>query len=247
MKNSNRSVRIFFGLLLSLSLLAALNVFLPQGSFLPVQDLPASRFWIALANALGILVIYGALGYAGLHLSGLLGFAGIYDPRVTNRQRFLIPALTGAGTGLFFIAADMIMSRFHELGAIPHPPFPASLVASATAGIGEEMIFRLFFISFWVWLISSVLLKNRAQNLVFWIVTVLSALAFAASHIPSVMLLFNLPDLQAIPPALMAEIILLNGVLSVFAAWFFRKWGFLAAAGVHFWTDLVWHVIYGMI
>jgi hypothetical protein len=43
----------------------------------------------------------------------------------------------------------------------------------------------------------------------------------------------------------MAEIILLNGVISFFAACYFRKYGFLAAAGIHFWADVVWHVIFG--
>jgi hypothetical protein len=25
------------------------------------------------------------------------------------------------------------------------------------------------------------------------------------------------------------------------------KYGFLAAVGIHFWTDVIWHVIWGMI
>ncbi len=29
--------------------------------------------------------------------------------------------------------------------------------------------------------------------------------------------------------------------------YYFRKYGFLAAAGIHFWTDISWHVVYGMI
>jgi len=53
----------------------------------------------------------------------------------------------------------MILSRYHSLGNIPHPPFPTSLVASAIAGIGEEIIFRLFFISFWVMSITRLLLQ----------------------------------------------------------------------------------------
>ncbi len=139
------------------------------------------------------------------------------------------------------------MSRFHTLGPLPHPPFPTSLVASATAGIGEELIFRLFFLSFGVWLISYVILKKRWQNQIFWIIAIFSALAFALAHIPSVMLLFGFNSVNEIPLALMGEIILLNGVVSLFAAYYFRKFGFLAAVGIHFWTNVVWHVIWGMI
>ncbi|MEN3017357.1 MAG: CPBP family glutamic-type intramembrane protease [Candidatus Methanosuratincola petrocarbonis] len=228
--------------------MAAINVFLPQGSFLPIlpaQELPAPKLVLALVNACIMLIFYGGLGFLGLTLSQKLGFAELWDSKISNKQRFLIPALIGIGIGIFFILADAILSQFHTLGPLPHPPFPASLIASTAAGIGEEAIFRLFFISFWVWLISYVILKNRWQNQIFWIVTIFSALAFAFGHIPSVMILFSLNNVNEIPFALMTEIILLNGMVSLFAAYYFRKFGFLAPVGIHFWTDVVWHVIGG--
>jgi len=213
---------------------------------LPAQ-LPASKPVIALASAAIILVLYGGLGFLGLKLSQKLGFADLWDPKVSNRQRFLLPALVGIGLGIFFILADAIFSQFQALGPLPHPPFPTSLVGSAAAGIGEELIFRLFFISFGVWLISYLLLKGKWQDQIFWIVAFLSALAFALGHLPSMMLLLDFKTVSEIPPVLMSEIILLNGVLSLFAAYYFRKFGFLAAVGIHFWADVVWHVIWGVI
>ncbi|MCW3132829.1 MAG: hypothetical protein N2V78_00615 [Methanophagales archaeon] len=243
------SLWIYISLIITLAILAAINVFLPQGSFLltPPQELPASKPVLAFVIAAIVLILYGGLGFIGLKLSQELGFADIWDSRVTNKQRFLIPALVGTAIGVFFIFADIILSQFHTLGPLPHPPFPTSLVASAVAGIGEEIIFRLFFISFWVWLVSFVILKRRWQNQIFWIVAILSSLAFAFGHIPSVMILFGLKNINQIPPALLSEIILLNGVLSIFAAHYFRKFGFLAAVGIHFWTDIIWHVIWGLV
>jgi membrane protease YdiL (CAAX protease family) len=88
-----------------------------------------------------------------------------------------------------------------------------------------------------------VILKKRWQGQVFWIVAILSALAFALGHIPSVMVFLGLKTIGEIPPALMSEIILLNGIVSIFAAYYFRKFGFLAPVGIHFWTDVVWHVL----
>ncbi|NIO70568.1 MAG: CPBP family intramembrane metalloprotease [Anaerolineae bacterium] len=250
MEKLSTSVKIYIGLIITLAILAAINVFLPQGSLLPNlegQELPAPRPVLALVNAGIMLILHGSLGFLGLKLSQKLGFANIWDPMVSSRQRFLIPALVGTGLGVFLIVADAILSRFHALGPLPHPPFPTSLVASATAGIGEELIFRLFFIPFWMWLISYVILKKKWQNQIFWIVAILSALAFAFGHIPSVMALFGWKTIDEIPPALMSEIILLNGVVSIFAAYYFRKFGFLAPVGIHFWTDVVWHVVWGMI
>jgi len=58
------------------------------------------------------------------------------------------------------------------------------------------------------------------------------------------MLLFGLNAVNEFPPALLSEIILLNGVLSIFAAYYFRKFGFLAPVGIHFWADVIWHVCY---
>jgi len=166
---------------------------------------------------------------------------------VSNRQRFLIPACIGVGTGLFFIVADTFLKQWHTVGTLPHPPFPTSIVASATAGIGEEVIFRLFFIPFWTWLLSTVILKGRWQNAIFWGVAILSALAFALGHLPSVMMVLEIGKVSQIPAALMGEIILLNGIVSLLAAYYLKHYGFLAAVGIHFWTDIVWHAIWGLL
>jgi hypothetical protein len=243
----NLSIKIYVGLVLLLSVLTALTVFLPQGDLpsLAEQDLPASRTVIAMINAVTVLVLYGGLGLLGLFLARRLGFAEIWDAHVTNRQRFLQPIWIGGAIGVFFIVADVALNQFHSLGPLPHPPFPTSLVASMTAGIGEEIIFRLFFVSFWVWLVSKIILKGRFREPVFWVVTVFSALAFAAGHLPTMMIIFDMGSIQDVPLALLAEIFLLNGVLSVFVAVYFRKYGFLSAVGIHFWTDVVWHVMWG--
>ncbi|MFC2020957.1 type II CAAX prenyl endopeptidase Rce1 family protein [Chloroflexota bacterium] len=242
------SIKIYIGLILILAALSALSVFLPASQgLMPAEELPASKPVLALANFGIALVLYGGLGLVGLRLSQRIGFADIWDSTISNRQRFLTPAIVGTGIGVFFVIADLIFSRLHPFGPLPHPPFPASLVASLTAGIGEELLFRLFFISFWVWLVSRVIPRGRWQNQLFWIVASLSALAFAFGHLPAMMVLFDFKTVSEIPPTLLTEIIILNGILSLFAAYYFRKSGFLAAVGIHFWADVVWHVIWGAI
>lgn len=249
MRKLSLSIKIYIGLIITQAILAVISILSPQSSslmVLPEQELPASKPVLALANAAIVLFVYGGLGFLGLKLSQKLGFADIWDSKVDNKQRFLVPALVGIAIGVFFILADAIFSQFHNLGSLPHPAFPISLVVSATAGIGEEIIFRLFFIAFWVWLISHVILK-RWQNQIFWLVSVFSALAFAFGHIPSVMIIYGFNYFYEIPLALLSEIILLNGLLSLFAAYYFRKFGFLAAVGIHFLADVIWHVIWGAI
>ncbi len=146
MKELSLSIKIYICLIITLAILAAGNIFLPQGSFLPTlpgQELPAPKPVLALVNAGIMLILYGGLGFLGLKLSQKLGFPDLWDEKISNKQRFLIPALIGMGIGMFFILADMILSQFHALGPLPHPPFPTSIVASAVAGIGEEVKFRL--------------------------------------------------------------------------------------------------------
>lgn len=120
-------------------------------------------------------------------------------------------------------------------------------MASATAGIGEETLFRLFLIVFWVWLISHVLLKGRWQTEVFWIVSSFAALAFGLGHLPAIMFLLGLQQITEIPLLLLGEILLLNGVLGLLAAFYLRRYGFLAAVGIHFWADILWHVLWGLV
>jgi hypothetical protein len=245
MRRLSTSVKIYFGLIGTLAALAAANVIMPQGTLVAIQELPTSKPVFALVVASIMLLVYGGLGWIGMMLSRKIDFPDLWSTTISAKERLLIPALIGVILGVFFVLADAAFSKFHTLGPIPHPPFPTSLVASASAGIGEELIFRLFFISFWLWLVANVALKRKWQNGVFWIVAVGSAFAFAFAHLPSIMVLFGLKTIGEIPPALLSEVILLNGILSMVAAYYFRRCGFLAAISIHFWADVVWHVIWG--
>ncbi len=238
---------MFIGLVLFDAILAAIATYLPQG--LPAGTTPSAvpMFQLALIGAASILILYGGLGYVGLRLSRTLGYPDLLDKRVTNRQRFLTPMIVGLWMGLFFIIADNIFSRFHNLGPFPHPPFPMSLVASFSAGIGEEMMFRLFFIPVLVWLISWKVLKGQHERVTYWNAAIFSAVFFAAGHLPSLMMMLGAQTLADIPPAMMAEVFILNGALSLVAAYFMRKSGYLAAVTLHTSTDIVWHVIWGLL
>lgn len=240
--------RAYAGTVLLLAGVAALMALHPEGLALQGMpaEMPAPPGVMAGAIFAIMLVVYGGLGLVGLRLAERVGFAGILDPGVTPAQRFAVPAVAGLALSAGFVVTDVLLAPLHGLGRIPHPPFPMSLGASLTAGIGEEILFRLFFVSFWVWLASRVLLRGRARGAVFAVVTALSAVLFTAAHVPAAMVLFGLERASDLPPAFALELLLLNGSLSVVAARFLRSRGFLAAAGAHFWTDVGWHVLWGL-
>ena len=81
------SFKIYAGLVLTLAILSATGIFLPQGNLLPSQELPASKPVMALAIFFIMLILYGGLGFLGLKLSEKLGFAGIWDSKVSNKER----------------------------------------------------------------------------------------------------------------------------------------------------------------
>ncbi len=243
------SLRIFIGMIVLYASLAGLSLFLPQGlsgTGLPLQAASPSPVQAVIA-AVVILVFYGGLGLVGILLARKLGLPEIWDSRLTNRQRFLVPGLVGAGVGIPLIILDLLFSTINGVGRLPHPPFPTSVLASITAGIGEETLFRLFFISFWTWLVSRIILRGRFLNAVFAAVSVVSAIVFAISHLPTVMILEGWTQFSQVTPIIWVEMLLLNSLIALPAAYLFKKYGFLAPVGVHLWADVVWHVIWGLL
>jgi hypothetical protein len=59
------------------------------------------------------------------------------------------------------------------------------------------------------------------------------------------MFLYGFTTFSQIPIIFIVEILVLNGIVGVVAGREFIKYGFIAAVGIHFWTDIVWHVIFG--
>jgi len=69
---------------------------------------------------------------------------------------------------------------------------------------------------------------------------------FGAMHLPGVAFLYGLKSVTELPLILIIELLLLNGILGMVAGREFIKYGLIAAVGIHFWADVVWHVIYAL-
>jgi membrane protease YdiL (CAAX protease family) len=241
-------------LLLSLNAMLALLTFItglademaaagPATASMP--DVP--QWVLGLANAGLILVVYGALGSLGLIMSYKLGLAGVYRKAADRRELFLSPLLIGVLVGIFFVLVDQIFAGSPSWDGFSHPVFPASLIASASAGIGEEIVFRMFVLSLWAFLLNLLLKRWNKTGVALWTANIIAALAFAAGHIPSAMFLLGARTLSEIPPLVLTELFLLNATLGLIAGERYVRVGLVAAIGVHFWTDIVWHVLYPLI
>jgi hypothetical protein len=95
------------------------------------------------------------------------------------------------------------------------------------------------------WLFSRFAPEGGAELRARQVANVLAALAFAAAHMGTATVVADASTPLGLPAMMLGEIILLNGFVGVLAGASFARNGLVAAAGVHFWTDVVWHVIFG--
>jgi membrane protease YdiL (CAAX protease family) len=211
-----------------------------------VPDLGVPKYVLGLANAGIILVIYGLLGVAGYWFARRLDLPGIFSEYGDWRRWLLFPFYLGLICGFVLVAGDYLFSRVNDLGRFPHPGFPASFLASLSAGIGEEIAFRGFVFGLWGVILNWIFKRFTRPKVSFWIANVIAALAFGVSHLPSVMYLTGVNEISNLNPVLILEIILLNGIVGIVAGDRYIKDGLIAAAGVHFWTDIVFHVVWGL-
>jgi membrane protease YdiL (CAAX protease family) len=127
-----------------------------------------------------------------------------------------------------------------------HPAFPVSILASISAGIGEEILFRGFVFGLWGLILTWLFKYFNGRTAALWIANIIAALAFAASHLGTLLVLTHASSLASLNPVLIAEIFILNTVVGLVAGERYMKDGLVAAMGVHFWTDVVFHVLWGL-
>jgi len=248
----NRFQRIVFAGLL---LLYALSAFLTYTFFMdqmalsagvPLPETEISPLVLGLAYAGIVIVFYGLLGLIGSWFATRLELPGIYSLDGNFRRWFVIPLAIGIACGLLITLGDLLFSSINGFGRLVHPPFPVSILASVAAGIGEEILFRGFVFGLWAVLLNWLFKRFNRRSLALWSANLIAALAFGASHLGTLFVLTGSSTLNELNPILLMEVFLLNGMIGLAAGDRYMKDGLVAAVGVHFWTDIVFHVIWGL-
>jgi len=212
----------------------------------PMPDMPVSNPVLGLAAAGMVFVIYGLLGLAGYWFARKLGLPGIFSKDGNWRRWLLIPLILGLIVGIVVMMIDLLFAPINGYGRLVHPGFPLSIIASLSAGIGEETLFRGFVFGLWAFLLNWLLKRFNVRTLALWIANVIAALAFGAGHFGTIMVLTGASSLDQLNSLLLVEILLLNGMMGLVAGQRYMKDGLIAAIGVHFWADIVFHVLYGL-
>lgn len=254
MVTEDKNQLAILGLLVAVyaALALAAYVFVPMEQLTSGQPIPSvltslPRWLFGVASAVFVLVFYGLLGLAGLWFSVRLGLPKVYRTSAGWRNWAWRPMVWGLAIGVIMVIADRIIASVGGVKGFPHPAFPFSLIASASAGIGEEILFRFFVMGLWAYLLTRILKSPSGITASLWAGNVIAALIFSASHVPTAMVLLGVQSPADIPVPTIVELVLLNSAVGLAAGVGYMRQGLIAAIGIHFWADIVWHVIWPLI
>src|SRR3970040_1391438 len=155
---------------------------------------------LGLANAGIVLVLYGLLGLAGFWFARKLGLPGIFSEDGNWQRWFLIPLALGLVCGGLLVIGDIVFAPINGVGPMVHPGFPVSILASISAGIGEEIAFRGFMFGLWGVILNWLFNRLNGRSAPLWMANVIAALAFGASHFGTVLVLTGASSLAELSP-----------------------------------------------
>lgn len=228
-----------------------------QSSALNATNLPLPLPLIIAIQVLQSAILFALAIFGGLFFASRLGLgAPIIDAAtrgepVSDRLRAILPLSIVLGVVVTVVALALEFFIFqpallNELGGATilnlqtsQPAAWKGFLASFYGGIGEEILLRLFVMSFLVWLgrFISHMADGKPTSAVFWIANILAAVLFGLGHLPATAALVPLT------PLVIARAVVLNGLLGVVWGWLYWKRGLEAAMISHFSADLVLHVL----
>ena len=170
-------------------------------------------------------VIVALLVWAGLWFGGRVDLGSRPVSPLRAAYTLLIGVVSGAIV-LAMLPLAGLQSRILKEASIPLWKW---LVISFNAAVLEEIVFRLFLVSFVVWLVTRFARRETAIP----VAVVVSALAFGAVHLGR--------WLQA-GPTVITAVMLVNGFAAIVLCVVYIKWGIEAAMLSHFAADIVVHV-----
>jgi hypothetical protein len=197
-----------------------------------------------------VILIFSLLGLAGVWLADRTGFMPALDPRVSSRQRYLIPLLIGAGIGILASLLDLVTKGTQFLSENMgvesfNTDYPLSLFVYTSGTVIVESLFRLFPLPVLLWLISYVILKKRWQEQTFWTLAILLSFVEPLFQLigqltPEVMENFGQFFVMLFLPFLLT-----NYPMGIAQAYVFRRYGFLASFTLRMGYYIIWHIVYG--
>lgn len=224
----------------------------------------AQALWpqIAVSLVLQDTILFGLLPLAiGLPLATRLGLGAplikSWLRRELARERLGQMVKTAAiasialaviGVSFLYVTAPMIAAELEgssvNLAALERnvqAPLWAMFLVAISAGITEEVGFRLGAVTLLAWLGSLIWRprNGRVQSLPFWLANILVALLFGMAHFSNI-------AAAGVPlvPGLVLRTLAGNGLAAVAFGWLYRRYGLSSAILAHFFLDMIMHVLF---
>lgn len=197
---------------------------------------------------LGLVTAVQSAGY-GL----ILGTAGILlgkktglwkDERSFSRKPLIAASIVSVVGGLTLILPDILyFGRYSQAimdSYAVKPTIPYLLATVTYAAVIEEVMLRLFFMSLVAFLLHKLFWRKYDKTPVaaLIIANIISALLFAAGHLPATLILLGNS------PLIIFRCFLLNGAFGLTFGWLYRKFGLryamVAHGGCHVISKLIW-------
>lgn len=220
-----------------------------------IKQAPVSLPVLVIISIVQSSILFAIVLFLGLKLSQKVGlglpiltpYLSKEKPNIDIKALLKLSILLGIAVGLAIILLDLIFTKFGvgiNFWTGSMPPFWMGLLISFYGGIGEEILLRLFFMSFLIWLFNKFrkskdnVLKN---NFLVWSAIILSTILFGLGHLPITASVTNLT------PLVISRAILLNGVGGMVFGWLYWKKGLESAIVAHFSADIILHVFFPLI
>ena len=189
-----------------------------------LHDKIVSKEMVALSSAIQYGIPFGViLAGIGIVLSKKINLWKKF--KLDKKAIFITAIITIVGALILFPGDKLIFGSLntwvYEQYSIK-PTIYKMIGGLLVGGIIEEIMMRLFFMSLIVFIISKLFYKNIKEipTLVFVIANIISALLFAAGHLPST------ATMTTLTPIIILRCFLFNGGLGIAFGYLYRKYNF---------------------
>lgn len=204
-------------------------------------NLPVDIF-LGLATAVQSMGYGFVLGVLGILLGKKIGLWK--DERSLEKQPFIWSAVIALVGGVGLIVPDLVFfGKYSQVimdSYAVKPTIPYLIAMVTYGGVIEEVMLRLFMMSLVAFVIHLFFRKKyeKPTTWMFVVANIISALLFAAGHLPTTAVLMGLT------PMIVFRCFLLNGSFGLMFGWLYRKYGLryamLAHGGCHVISKLIW-------
>jgi hypothetical protein len=197
------------------------------------QAITGDHAFLRVWNGQNLLIML--IGVPFLWLQAQANFPNFFERGISNKNRFLIPALFGMVFGILDILVIKVILHPEPYTELPPylQPFPYSLFLFFSGALEIEVFYRLIpltiFLAFGAWY-----QKGKHLNTIFWIAAILTSLREPLEQLPNGSFLLICYSLGT------------GFLMNLLQAIFFKNSGFLASLSVRLGHYLFWHILLGI-